>query len=424
LHLLRRPHATVAALIGLLGLACGAPPETPERIVLIVVDTLRRDHLGVYGGSVATPRIDALAARGQAFGEVRAAFHQTTMSMGSLFTGRTPSLETEDPRRSLGWNGETWCGMARFAPEEEPGACLPGGLATLGERIHDAGYWTIGVPSNQFLFGDAGFSRGFDDWIEVGMPQRPSEIAREERDLLIERRSAGPVLEAVDTALDRRPKDRFFLYVHLMDVHDYHYRRMEYATTVAELDGIVGALLDALDARGLLEGATVILTADHGERLDETHRPRGRPSHYGNPAFEEMLAIPLIVAPPVAVDPTHPLRTQDLHALILRIAGAQPEDASGLTSDEQFLSERAFRTYVRGRWKSTVRRSDDRLFLYDLENDPGETRSFAAEQPEVAERQRRRIDDLSRGLAVPTLRADRALSDEERRTLEALGYVE
>jgi hypothetical protein len=137
-----------------------------------------------------------------------------------------------------------------------------------------------------------------------------------------------------------------------------------------------------------------------------------------------MLSIPLIVAPPVAADPTRPMRTQDLHALILRIAGAQPEDASGLAPGEQYLSERAFRTYVDGRWKSTVRRSDGRLFLYDLESDPGETRSFAADQPGIVERHRRRIDDLSRGLAVRTLRADRELSEEERRTLEALGYVE
>lgn len=404
--------------------ACSTPEPGPERIVLIVVDTLRRDHVSAYGNGDLTPRIGELAARGQVLTHARAAFHQTTMSMSSLFTGRTPSLETNDPAKSLSWNGETWCGMARFASGNRGAACIPDALTTLGERMRQAGYWTIGIPSNQFMFGAAGFSRGFDDWVEVGSPDGPIEQPREERRRLSELRSWAPVTQATIEALGRRPRDRFFLFVHFMDVHDYHYTRVEYPRAVRVLDSAVGVLLDELEARGLLENATVILTSDHGERLREVHGLRGRPAHYGNPSFEEVLKIPLIIAPPLVEDPAAPVRTQDLHHLLRTLAGERHESGSELATGEHYLSERWFRTYFDGRWKSTVRRRDGRLFLFDLDADPGETVDIAPQNPELAQAHQRRIDELTRALAVQTRRGDRELSDEERRALEALGYVE
>ncbi len=149
----------------------------PARIILIVIDTLRRDVVSAYGGDASTPHIDSLAQRGQLFTGAMASFHQTTMSMASLFTGRTPSIESADPSSTLSWNGDTWCGMARFADADRDAACIPEAVPTLAERMREAGYWTIGVTSNQFLYEPGGFSRGFDDWVEVGPRQeaRPRE---------------------------------------------------------------------------------------------------------------------------------------------------------------------------------------------------------------------------------------------------------
>jgi len=424
LTVLRLLRAAASGLLILYGASCAEPARGPERIVLIVVDTLRRDHVSAYGGAPLTPRIDALAARGQTFRNVRAAFHQTTMSMGSLFTGLTPSLETQDPSRTLRWNSETWCGMARFAAARSEGICLPGSLPTLGDRMRQAGYWTIGIASNQFLFGNAGFSRGFDDWGEVGSQDGPIGQPRQKRRWLSEQRSWTPVTNAAMEAIARRPRDRFFLLVHFMDVHDYRYQGVKYREAVAVLDTAVGTLLDSLEAEGLLDGATVILTSDHGERLAEVHRPRGRPRHYGNPSFEEVLEIPLIVTPPTDADPDAPLRTADLHQLLERIAGLEPEHEDPLEPGEHYVSERFFRTYIRGDWKSTIRRRDDRLFLFDLAADPAEQRDVSKERPDIVEAHRTRIDQLTRKLAVHTRHGDRELSEAERRTLEALGYVE
>ena len=59
--------------------ACDASPSPPESIVLIVIDTLRWDHLSCYGSEVSTPNIHALAARGEVDSTATASFHQTSI---------------------------------------------------------------------------------------------------------------------------------------------------------------------------------------------------------------------------------------------------------------------------------------------------------------------------------------------------------
>jgi arylsulfatase A-like enzyme len=402
-----------------------ARERLPERVILIVIDTLRRDHVSAYGGEPRTPAIDALAVRGQLFTNAVASFHQTTMSMASLFTGRTPSIEGEDPRATLSWNGDTWCGLSRFAESGGDESCLPETLPTLAERMRAAGYWTIGVVSNQFLFEPSGFGRGFDEWVEVG--DRPSDTHRSAAMPLPNPRMSRywlPVNGAAIEALNRRRSDRFFLYVHYMDVHDHGFQEVAYAETVATADVAVGRLLENLERAALLEDAVVIFTADHGERLSERHALQGRPGHYGNPSFQELLEVPLIIAPPVVEDPARLLRTQDLFYLIQEIAGLSPGRTQELGPDELFVGERRFRTYVSGRWKSSVRRKDGAHFLFDLAGDPGEKRDAADAHPEVVAAHRLRLEQLSREFGVRGARGQRELSELERETLKILGYLE
>lgn len=405
---------------------CGGS-DTPERIVLIVVDTLRRDFLSCYGAKHPTPHIDALARRGRAYRHANASYHQTSMSMASLFTGRTPSLETVDPATPLDWNGSTWCGLARFSGVGDEGLCIPAALPTLPQRLGEAGYWTIGVVSNDFLYEPSGFGRGFADFAEVG--QRASRTGRSERRRAPEHwatRTAGDVNRAADLALARRESDRFFLYVHYMEAHDYGFRGRTYADGVKDADRAVGALIARLDSEELLRDAVVILTSDHGERLGETHPPDGRtkPSHTGNPSFQELLRVPLVVAPALPeLDALELVRTQDLYSVILRLAGLDAQGPDVLGPSELFLSERRFRTYRSGRYKSTIRRRDGRFMLFDLSSDPHERRDVAKAHPEVVASHRSRVDELSRALAAGEVHR-RTLSDAERQRLEALGYLE
>ncbi len=426
----RRASLAVLALLCAGVAACGsgdrsAQTAPSERVVLIVIDTLRRDFLSSYGSKVATPNIDALAARGQRFSDYTAAFHQTSMSMGALFTGRTPSLEFNRIERTLFWNSASWCGLNRFAKDRDETLCIPPSVPTLAESIRDAGYWTIGVASNQFLYEPSGFSRGFDDWNEVGKkPETMGALARFKLPDASETRFFGHVNEAALAAVDRRKSDRFFLYVHYMDVHDYGGRGAQrYAKAVGSVDWAVGKLLGELEARALMDGTRVILTADHGERLRERHAIRGKPGHTGNPSFREVLAVPLIIAPPIDRDPEVFLRTQDLFHVIQEAVGIETAPETSLEPDELFLTETDYRTYQRGRWKSSLRRDDGSFLLFDLDADPGESSNVADAHPEVVAEHRRRMDEIAEAVSARRAVVER-LSEEDRERLRELGYLE
>lgn len=416
----------------------GCTHARPERVVLIVIDTLRRDRLSCYGGATPTPHMDALAERGTVFTNVQASFHQTTMSMASLFTGRTPSLDAPDGP-PLDWNGRTWCGLARFADSEGEEACLPAGVGTLAESIRAAGYWTIGIQSNRLLFEPAGFARGFDDWVEVGMAGADPGPYAGLKLRGVEQRTGREVVRAADEAVKRRPHGRFFLYVHLMDVHDWALAGVSYKDAVAAADAAVGALLGRLERQGLLEGAVVVLTSDHGEGLGERAvlgRLRG---HGGNPSYEPLLEVPLVVAPPIAEAADRFLRGDDVFRLLQRIALGKDEGVSDLEDGELYVSEVFFRTYRRGSWKSFHLRQPqtrqklpvvkppppgtDAVILIDLAADPAERTNVASSHREIVRAHRARIDDLAEALAVRSEIPAR-MSEEDRARLRSLGYLE
>jgi arylsulfatase A-like enzyme len=408
------------ALAGALVLhACSRVEAPPERIVLILVDTLRADHLAPYGGQLSTPHIAALAERGQIFTSVVSSFHQTTMSMASLFTGRTPSLESGSREAPLVWSGPTWCGMRRFASEEgEP--CIPRALPTLAEKLRGAGYWTVAAVTNPYLFGSQGYQRGFGRWREVRRwNERSPRVGRFDPAL----RSAPHVNAAAAELVRRRPTDRFFLYVHYMDVHDYEQVEVSYAEAVTRVDEAVGELVEMLRAEELLAGSVVILHSDHGERLGEPHLVEGRARHHGNPSFEEVLRVPLIVAPSPGADPDRPMRSDDVHRMILALAGIAEPPARDLAPGELFLTELGYQTYRDGTFKSYRARDGSALRLVDLRSDPEETRDVAGRHPDVAVMHARRMDELETLLAAPNV-APRGLNEEEAELLRSLGYLD
>ncbi len=403
-------RAALAVLMSVLAFAGCAETKPPERIILIVVDTLRRDVLRCYGGPIRTPAIDALAARGQIFPNAVSSFHQTTMSMAAMYTGRTPSVESGRENAALRMTGRTWCGMARFRDNPRDG-CIPSSLVTLGELVHGAGYWTIGIVSNLYIFKPFGMEQGFDEWLEIG------ERVREARSS----RSAEVVNAAAIQALARRPHDRFYLYVHYMDVHDYTWGK--YDDGVVTMDRAVGALLEKLEAEHLLEDAVVLFTSDHGERLGERHFVRGEDSHRGNPSFEEVLQVPLIVSPPLFDDASRLVRSQDIYQLIAQVVGVRAEVPQDLEPSELFLSEERWQTYRKGTWKSYMRRANGELQLVDLLADPAESRDIAPENGSVAETHRARIAELAHVLGAPDAHSGE-LTDEDKMRLRALGYLD
>ncbi len=415
-----RPILLGTVLLLLVG--CARDPG-PARIILIVVDTLRRDHVSPYGSEIATPNIQRLADRGQVFTQALASFHQTTMSMGALFTGLTPSIESGDTGAPLTWTGRTWCGLSRFAQSSDD-SCVPQGLTTLAERLRSAGYATIGVVGNRLLFEPAGFAQGFDIWREVGAPFTERAPKR-----LVVYRSAPYIYQAVQRATESLPDGRVFLYIHYLDVHDWKDVGRPYAAVVEGFDADLGRLMELLGRRGLLEDAVVVFTSDHGEVLSEVDvLGETTTGHEGNPSLESVLEIPLIIAPPQARDENRMIRSQDIAELIAEIAGL-PGPLSAreevLSEDELFLTEKRFLTYRKGRWKSAFARDEmSRAALFDLEADPDELVNLMQREKSLGSEHRARVRELAQRLGRRRVVGVDRLTDEDRERLRALGYVE
>ena len=416
--------ASAGALLALGVAACADPERPAERIVLIVADTLRQDAVSAYQGFGKTPNLDALAKDGQLFPDAVASYHQTTMSMAALFTGRTPSLETGNRRGAIRWHGRSWCGISRYRPALLRPRCIPDGLPTLGKVLRARGYWTMGVVSNSLLFDAFGIRPGFDEWTEVG--NVPLRGRRDAKLKSFRTRAADKVNAAVARALDGRRDDHFFLYVHYMDVHDHAmgdggHPRQRYAQAVGRLDEAVGQLIGMLEERDLMDDSLIIFTSDHGERLGEVHQIPGRGGHRGNPSFEELLRVPLIVSP-ARFDPSRPARSEDVFRMILEAAGMKGLRPSALQPEELLVSETEWQTYRRGQWKSYWSRAGKGFYLYDLTADPAETLNVAKENKLVVRRHRQRILLLARQLGAET--TSRALTDQEIARLQSLGYLE
>jgi hypothetical protein len=152
--------------------------ERPS-IILISVDCLRPDHMGLYGYERdTTPQIDALARDGVVFREATASSSWTLPSHMSMLTGLTPSFHAVSRQRKL-------------APS----------VAYLPELLSEAGYEVDGVVSGAYLSPNFGFERGFHHYRVLKRP-----------------RASQTVDEAVELLERARGRD-FFFFLHLIDPH-------------------------------------------------------------------------------------------------------------------------------------------------------------------------------------------------------------
>jgi len=277
----------IALLVVLLGLtlSCAAPERAPD-IVVITIDTLRSDRLGVYGGGSDTPRIDAFAARSALYEDALAPMPMTRPSHFSMLTALYPREH----------------GVLNNA------ISLPEDAETLTELLAARGYRTGGFVGVKLLGPASGAGQGFMHF----------EEPREQR----ERRAEAVVSRAlawIESLDDRQP---YFLWVHLFDPHlpyaapdasrpvawadleqaaadndgDLPREMLEaalasYRDEVRYVDGWVGRLLDGLDARG--GERLTMLTADHGECFE-----RGIYFEHADCLWEGGIRIPMIVQYP------------------------------------------------------------------------------------------------------------------------------
>ena len=140
------------SLLALGAFACGGDAGNGRNLLFLVVDTLRADHLGVYGYErPVSPEIDAWAARGAILDRAYATSPWTLPSFGSLFTGQIPS------RHAAGLVAPGPQGQRAFVQ-------LDGSVPTLAEILGEHGYETVAILTNPFLHPSFQLGRGFETY--------------------------------------------------------------------------------------------------------------------------------------------------------------------------------------------------------------------------------------------------------------------
>ena len=280
-------------------------------VLLVLVDTLRADRLGSYGYSRATsPTLDRLAGTGVRFARHLAQSSWTKSSMASLWTGLYPAR-----------NGVTR--YNQVLPEE---AKLP------AEILREAGFRTAGIYRNGWVAPNFGFAQGFEIYDRPTGKPLPVTVKRE-NPTLKEEGSDDLAVEAAIEFLRVHGHERWFLYLHLMDVHQYLYDEASalfgtsysdvYDNSILHVDGILDQLLVHLARTGLLQRTIVVVAADHGEAFGE----RGFEGH-ARELYRETTEVPWILALPFRLEPGAVIETRtsnvDLWPTLLELLGLPP----------------------------------------------------------------------------------------------------
>jgi arylsulfatase A-like enzyme len=432
--------ACIASLLALLGCDDGSSPADPApRVLVITIDTLRRDHVRAYGGVVPTPTLDGLATRG-----------------ALLLDAYTPTPTTAPAHASL------WTGLHPWRHGVSDNAVpLPGDVATVPERAREGGVATAAFVSSFILDTRFGWSRGFETY-----HFEPSESYpwRGRRRGAFWTRAAATTDAALAWLAEHR-NGPFLLWVHYFDPHapfeappGFERPASErvsleaktlppgvasfaqladlirgYRGDVAYTDAQLGRLLDGLAALGLAESTAVLVTSDHGEGLGD----HGLLEH-GENLHEELVRIPLLVRGP-GIPPARRLagaaQLEDLAPTILELLGlpAPPGiDGASLLPWLRGAATGSPRDTAVGRRKPYAGRPDQFFarraeqkwigpltgegVAYRLDADAGELHGVAAPDPPEAIA---RLGDAARTRAPA-----RVIDTESRRALEALGYIE
>lgn len=378
--------------VGSLEDVAGLADRDDLNVVFIVIDTLRADHLGAYGYERDTsPVMDYFARTGLRFAHHRAQSSWTKTSMASLWTGLYPQrTDVLDYRDTVA-----------------DAATMP------AERFAEAGFLSAGIWRNGWVAPNFGFSQGFKIYDNPKAQLAPSALRLKP----IAGRINGTDIDAVFSGMEflRANKDRrFFLYMHMMDVHQYISTKETalfgstyldaYDNSILWTDTQLGILLAEMFRLGIADKTLVVIVSDHGEAFGEHGREgHARDVHY------EVVNTPFIVSFPFKLEPgvvvPHPTQNIDVFPTILELVGlpAMPE-ADGksrvnwLIGDRMADAEDVDIAHLDRSWGKMeeaarpligIREGSYRLLhdvtepdkdrLYDVESDLGEFNNIAPE---------------------------------------------
>jgi arylsulfatase len=443
----------------------------PPDVFVIVVDTLRADHLSTHGYFRRTsPTLDRLAEEALVFENAFTVMNHTLPAHLSLMTGVDPTAH--------GILSNRW-------------GYVFGKYRTLAERLRERGYATAAFVSGLPLRSASGLNKGFEVYEDTRDASGELQIrVPGERTTRLASSWLGSVTD--------RP---FFLFVHYFDTHppyvdpeefepafrvdaellaylerlgtagldvdavsptgvELNGRRAPlpelvnaYDNQIHRVDGLIGQLLEALERTGRADETLLVVTSDHGEGLGQHGY-----YHHGLHLYEEQLRIPLIVRPPKGAAWT-PGRVRgavsllDVPPSVLALIGVPAEgvfhgrplplEPTGPAVEPRWLvaQRRHYSTRDRGQYGrfsadtslhvvrgdeafKYLRTGDGAEELYDLAADPGEQRDLAAENPAECRRLAARLDaELARLSPDADPAAHTEVDPRTEDLLEELGYL-
>lgn len=461
--------------------ASGAPPQG---VVIVWADTLRRDHLDLYGYRRPTsPLLRQMAAQGVLFRNCLTQATWTKVSTPSLMTSLYPTSH----------------GVKHITDR------LPSSATTIAEVYRGGGYATFSYASNDFTGQMTNLHRGFDEVHEFESLPDPERFRN---------KTSRAGVDRFLSWLDAHRDIPFFAFLSFLDPHDpyepdppydtlwadpekgrEHDRQTEtarrfvaqptlrlfgmptrnellkagldpaeyvgfsqdwYDGAIRGLDVEIGRMLEGLRARGLDRKTLVVFTGDHGEEFLE----HGRTFH-GQSVYGELNQVPLILwAPgrlPAGRVVGEPVETIDLMPTLLEMSTLQPPhgiQGQSLTpllgmappagwskpavterwpdmSDRPPLDRVSFAIVDEG-WK-LVHNADHRpqeaveYELYDFERDPLNQVNVAERHPEIVARLAKTLSAWRTKTDAERVRADaettKGLSQEQLERLRSLGYI-
>ena len=406
-------------------------------LLFVLIDTLRADRLSTYGYDRETsPTLDKLAADGVRFAENMSQSSWTKCSMASLWTGLYP-VRTGVTRSPQG------------LPDE---AQMP------AEIIREAGFRTAAIWRNGWVGPGFGFSQGFEVYHSPRSAPIPRSVRREKPTLGV----SGTDQDVINSAIEflrAQGDERWFLYVHMMDVHQYVYDEDTalFGTTYSDIydnsirwtDRVLGSLIMDLDVRGLRDKTVIVVAGDHGEAFGE----HGREGH-ARDVHGEVTTTPLIVSFPFRLEPgivvDAPTENVDLWPTLLDLlqlpsleavdgqsrlpeimAAARSEPAPPRDTPRfAHLDQSWGRSNQEPRPMVAVREGPYRLVrphgapgrLYDRTDDPREQVDVSEDEPEVLARLQAFVDEYLETPPAPWTASDVELDDAQLEQLRALGY--